>query len=84
MANLTIKGVPASVHRKLKVAAADEGRSLNSLINSILEASTNQADRRRLMRESREEFRRYVSSLPRSKSKSSVELIREDREQGHR
>lgn len=82
MANLTIKDLPDTVHRKLKSAAAAEGRSLNSYITTVLEASTHRSERRRLMREHREEFRRFVASLPRTPS--SVPLLREDRDRGHR
>lgn len=71
MANLTIKDPPDSVHRKLKAAAEVEGRSLNSYVTAILEASTHRNERRRLMREHRQEFRRFVSSLPKMKSSVS-------------
>jgi plasmid stability protein len=81
MANLTIKGLPDRLHEELKIAAEAEGRSLNGYITTILEASTHRSDRRRLMREQRDEFRRFVSALPRMKS--SVSLLREDRRRGH-
>jgi plasmid stability protein len=51
MANLTVRGLSASVHRKLKAAAKAEGRSVDSLVREILEANTDQAARRRLMLE---------------------------------
>ena len=41
-----------------------------------------EANRRRLMRSQREQFRALVDSLP--AMSNSVELIREDRDRGHR
>ena len=82
MANLTIKNVPGPLHRALKKSAEEEGRSLNAQIIHQLELSLAEASRRRLMRSQREQFRALVDSLP--AMSSSAELIREDRDRGHR
>jgi uncharacterized coiled-coil protein SlyX len=47
-----------------------------------LELSVAEARRRRLMRSQREQFRALVDSLP--TMSNSTELIREDRDRGHR
>jgi hypothetical protein len=54
---------------------------LNACIQR-LELTLAQARRRRLMRSHREQFRALVDSLP--AMSNSVELIREDRDCGHR
>ena len=79
--NLTLKSVPEDIHRELKQAAQDEGRSLNSYILSLLELSLQERWRRSKMREGWDEFRRFVDSLP--ELSDSTELLRQDREQGH-
>lgn len=81
MANLTIKDLPNNVHRELKKVARTEGRSLNSYIISLLELSVEERQRRKLMRQGREEFRKFLSSLPRMRG--STQLLREDRDRGH-
>ena len=55
---------------------------LNTRITQQPELSVAEARRRRLMRSHREQFRALVDSLP--AMSSSVELIREDRDHGHR
>ena len=81
MANLTLKDVPDAVRSQLKEAARAEGRSLNSYLVALLKASTDERNRRKLMREGRAEFRMFLSSLPRMED--STPLIREDRDRGH-
>jgi plasmid stability protein len=82
MANLTIKNVPEPLHRALKKLAEEEGRSLNAHIIQQLELSLVEASRRRLMRSQRAQFRALVDSLP--PMSNSADLIREDRDHGHR
>lgn len=81
MANLTIKALPDTVHRDLKKAAQSQGRSLNSYVVSLLQTSVEERQRRRMMREGRGEFRRFLASLPRLSD--STRLLREDRDRGH-
>ena len=81
MANLSLKDVPDPVYRQLKEAARAEGRSLNSYLVSLLTADAEERNRRKRMRENRNEFRRFVESLP--PMDDSTPLIREDRERGH-
>ena len=81
MANLTVKDLPDGVYAELKEAARSEGRSLNGYIVSLLNATVEERTRRKRMREDREAFRRFLSSLP--QMDDSTPLIREDRERGH-
>ena len=81
MANLTIKDLPYRVHRELKRAARSQGRSLNSYILSLLELTVEERHRRKLMRQGREDFRKFMASLP--DMSDSAELLREDRDRGH-
>ena len=81
MANLTIKDLPDEIQADLKKAARAAGKSLNAYIISLLELSTKERWRRRLMREHREPFREFVESLP--KMTDSTPLLRADRERGH-
>ncbi len=80
MANLTIKGLPDPIHQELKKVARSEGKSLNGYILSLLEMSVEERQRRRIMRESRKEFGRFVASLP--PMKDSTSLLRQDRRRG--
>jgi len=82
MANITIKDVPDGIHRELKSAARSQGKSLNGYIVSLLEMSVDERCRRQMMREGRAEFRSFLASLP--AFADSTELIREDRDRGHR
>jgi plasmid stability protein len=82
MANLTIKNVPEPLHRALKKLAEKEGRSLNAHVIQQLELSLVEGNRRRLMRRRRVQFRALVESLP--PMSGSAEMIREDRDRGHR
>ena len=81
MANLSIKDLPDTVHSELKRVARSQGRSLNSYVVSLLEASVEERQRRKMVREGREEFREFLASLPRLND--STRLIREDRDRGH-
>ena len=65
MANLTIKGTPPSVR--------DVRRRLARAKDGVAERA-----RRRRMRETREEFERFLATLPRMSD--STQLIREDRD----
>jgi plasmid stability protein len=78
MANLTIKDLPDEVYDELKVAARSEGRSLNGYIVALLKAIVDEANRRKLMREGRKEFRNFLGTLP--VMKDNTPLIREDRD----
>jgi len=82
MPNLTIKDLPERIHQELKNAARSQGRSLNGYVVSLLELSVEERFRRKMMRAGREEFRKFLSSLPRMSD--STKLIREDRDRGHR
>lgn len=79
MATLTIKNLDPSVHETLKREAAREGRSLASLLASLLDQAARDRQRRALMREQSEELELFVRGLP--PSSDAVELLREDREQ---
>ncbi len=82
MANITIKDVPDRVHKELKSAARSQGRSLNGYIVSLLEMSVEERSRRQMMREGRSEFRTFLKSLP--TFVDSTEMIRNERDRGHR
>jgi len=75
--NLTIKNIPPKVHAGLKKEAARRGRSLNARILEVLADDVALAERRRYIREHREELELFLSKLPRMPS--SVPLIRADR-----
>ena len=81
MASLTVKDLPDPVYEELKGAARSEGRSLNGYIISLLQAHAEERARRKQMRQAREEFRRFLASLP--KMEDSTPLIREDRDRSH-
>ena len=81
MANLTVKDLPDAVYRELKVAARSEGRSLNGYIVALLKAIVDEANRRKLMRGGRKEFRDFLGTLP--ILEDSTPLIREDRDGSH-
>jgi uncharacterized protein (DUF1778 family) len=78
MAALTLKDLPERVHEILRKAAAEDRRSLNSFIISLLEEAAEDIDRRRRNFETREELRSFVASLP--EVPDPTPLIREDRE----
>jgi hypothetical protein len=76
--NITLKNVPLRVHRALKRAAKEEGRSLNAHIIHKLEMEASILDRRRKLPQIIKELERFRKSLPRRDD--STPLIREDRE----
>ena len=73
--------IVAAVYRELKVAARSEGRSLNGYIVALLKAIVDEANRRKLMRGGRKEFRDFLGTLP--IREDSTPLIREDRDGSH-
>jgi plasmid stability protein len=77
--NLTIKNIPEKVYRTLKRSAVERRRSLNAEMIEALAGVADEVDRRRKMRESRNELEQFVASLPKLRT-SSVRLIREDRD----
>jgi len=81
VANITIKDLPARLHKELKSAARSQGRSLNGYIISVLEMSVEERSRRKVMRQGRSEFRTFLASLPRFAN--STDMIRDDRDRGH-
>jgi len=81
MANVTIKDIPERIYQELKDAAKAEGRSLNGYIISVLTDTADERNRRKSMRENRDEFRHFLASLPRLED--STPLIRQDRDTGH-
>ena len=81
MANLSIKNLPDGVCRELKRAAQAQGRSLNTYIVCLLQLSVEERSRRKMMRNRRGQFRKFLASLPRLGD--SAPLIRGDREKGH-
>jgi plasmid stability protein len=83
VANLTIKAIPDELHLRLKEAAEADGKSLNSYVLFLLRRGLDDVERRRLWSESLPALRAFVEGLPRLQSES-VDLIREDRERGHR
>ena len=82
LANITIKDLPDTIHEQLKAAARAQGSSLNGYVISVLETAVDERAHRKLMREGREEYRRFVASLPRLED--SAALLREARGSGAR
>lgn len=79
MATIHVRNVPEEVVAALKARAAEQGRSLNAEVVSVLVEA---APRRRPVEEVLAEIRRHVSELgPEARSVDVVELIREDREE---
>jgi hypothetical protein len=76
--NITLKNVPVKVHRALKRAAKEEGRSLNAHIIHKLEMEAAILERRKKFASWRKELEQLRKSLPRIGD--STPLIREDRE----
>jgi antitoxin FitA len=80
MATLYVRNVPDDLYEKLQAWAAENGRSLNAVILEIL---AEQAE----LRKSRAEFERRFAEL-KAKNRPVVgpweELIREDRDRGHK
>ena len=82
MANLSLKDLPDTLHRRLKTAAKQQGRSLNSYIIKVLRLSEQDRLRRERMRRTRKELGTLVASLPFT-GNLSAKLVREDRDKGH-
>ena len=82
MANLSLKDLPDALHRRLKSAAKQQGRSLNSYIIKVLRLSEQDRLRRERMRRTRKELGTLVASLPFT-GNLSAKLVREDRDKGH-
>jgi hypothetical protein len=78
MVSFSIRRLSERLHDKLRRAAA----AVNRVIVSVLGVSMEERARRRSMREGREEFRRFLQTLP--PMSDSTELIREDRLRRHR
>ena len=76
--NITLKNVPDKVHKLLKRAAKEEGRSLNAHIIHKLEMEAAILERRRRLPEIIQELERFRKSRPRMDD--STPLIREDGE----
>lgn len=75
--NVTVKQIPSDTYEKVRELAEARGRSVNAEIIHILSIHTKEHERRRKLRESRQELDKFVESLP--PMESSVDLIREDR-----
>jgi hypothetical protein len=76
--NITLKNVPPKVHKALKRAAKEEGRSLNAHIIHKLEMEAAILERRRRSSEWLAELERFRKSLP--PQEDSAPLIRRERE----
>jgi plasmid stability protein len=77
---LTIKNIPDKVHKILKQTAAERGRSLNAEVILALTEVANEAERRKHIRDSWDEFERFRASMPKLRRGSIAKLIREDRD----
>ncbi len=75
---LTVKKIPSALHKSLKLAAGADGRSLNSLLLSVLAAAMDERERLSRMRATRGELETFVRSLP--PSDDAAELIRQSRD----
>jgi plasmid stability protein len=78
MINMTVKGLPENLYRRLKTSARRGRRSLNAEVIQILREHVADQQRFEKMRECQEELERFVASLP--SVSDSTALIREDRE----
>lgn len=80
MATLYVRNVPEDLYRKLQDWAAEAGRSLNAVVLEILE-------REEARRDQHTAFERKLAEL-KAKNRPIVgpweELIREDRDRGHK
>jgi hypothetical protein len=76
--NITLKNVPVKVHKALRRAAKEEGRSLNAHIIQKLEMEAAILERRRKLPQIMKELERFRNSL--GPQPDSTPLIREDRE----
>ena len=78
MPSITLKDLPDRVHKILRQAAADDRKSLNAFVISLLEDAADDIDRRRRNLENWAELEAFVASLP--EVPDPTPLIREDRE----
>lgn len=76
--NVTLKQLPSDTYKVIQQTAEEHGRSLNAQIIYILSTQAQEIERRKKMRESRDELDKFVESLP--VMESSADLIREDRD----
>ncbi|MGP0074137.1 MAG: FitA-like ribbon-helix-helix domain-containing protein [Bryobacteraceae bacterium] len=76
--NITLKNVPVKVHRALKRAAKEQGRSLNAQIIQTLELEAAHLERRRKLPQLIEKLNRFAASLP--PMDDSAPLIRQERQ----
>ena len=76
--NITLKNVPDKVHRTLKRAAEQQGRSLNAQVIEVLKAEVEELERRKQGKKRWKEIERHIASL--APMDDSAPLIREDRE----
>jgi hypothetical protein len=74
--NITLKNVPVKVHKALKRAAKEEGRSLNAHIIQKLELEAAVRERRKKLPQIVKDLERFRKSQPRMDD--STPLIRED------
>jgi hypothetical protein len=74
--NITLKNVPVKVHRALKRAAKEQGRSLNAHIIHKLEMEAAILERRKRLPQIIKELERFRKSLP--PQEDSAPLIRQD------
>lgn len=81
MANLNIKDVPEKLHKRLKKSANAQGRSLNSYVIHVLQATEDEHARRARMSEGWEEYQEFMRALP--GMGDSTSWIRKDRETNH-
>lgn len=78
--NLTIKKIPDDTYKKVKDAAAAQGRSLNAEIIRMMGKLADEQDRRKYIREHMEELQRFRAKMPKLKKGAIAKLIREDRD----
>lgn len=78
--NLTLKNVPDNIYKVLKRTAAEQGRSLNSEAIRALQSFTDERERLRRMRESRDDLEKFVARMPKLKRGTLARIIREDRD----
>ena len=78
MPSITLKDLPDRVHKILRQAAADDRKSLNAFVISVLEEAADDIERRRRNYENWAELEAFVASLP--EVSDPTPLIREDRE----
>ncbi len=80
--DLTIKGLPAKIHERLKKIARSHRRGMNAEICHILKDYVGSEERCERMRKSQDELERFVTSL--RHMTDSTPLIRQDRRRPQR